>query len=113
MINNEYELLKFLVNIMDENNTINGHIAEVQSELDAVTIVGYIKSLKSQGLISSDLANIYITSKGISHIQTESVKSEKEVSDKNRQNFYVFLKWILGIITAVIIAAIIFWLGLN
>lgn len=113
MINNEYDLLKFLVSIMDENNTVNAYVSETESNIDVPAHLDYINSLKSQNLINTDLTNIYITSKGLSYLQKESEKAAKQVFDKNDQHIFAVLKWGLGIITAVIIAAIIYWFGLN
>lgn len=103
--NNEDDLLKFLIKHMDTEKRCYDKQLNIQQYIDVNTMSEYLKTLKENGFISVYMGGVIeVHDKGISHI-----KDKKYVNKVASP----IIKWIFGIVTAIITAYLIFQLGLN
>lgn len=103
--NNEKDLLKFLIKNMDSNKRCYDSELNICEYSDVQTICKYLDSLKQAGYISVYMGGVFeVHDAGISFIK-----------DKSHMKSFLTLiiKWIFGIITALLTAYFIFELGLN
>lgn len=112
LIQNENDLLGLLI-----QNAINDFMNQYEllqlSGLDHQTYNYYVKSLKSESFVDTDLANIYLTDLGKSFYVSKRDKVKKSLFDFSKLSLKFTFKTFLGIAVALLTAFLIWYFGWN
>ena len=112
LIQNENDLLGLLIQNAT-NDFMNQYELLQLSGLDHQTYNYYVKSLKSESLVDTDLANIYLTDLGKSFYVSKRDKVKKSLFDFSKLSLKFTFKTFLGIAVALLTAFLIWYFGWN
>lgn len=112
LIQNENDLLGLLVQNAT-NDFMNQYELLQLSGLDHQTYNYYVKSLKSESLVYTDLANIYLTDLGKNSYVSKQDKVKKSLFDFSKLSLKFIIKTSLGIGVALLTAFLIWYFGWN
>lgn len=111
-IQNENDLLGLLIQNAT-NDFMNQYELLQLSGLDHQTYNYYVKSLKSESLVDTDLANIYLTDLGKNSYVSKQDKVKKSLFDFSKLSLKFIIKTSLGIGVALLTAFLIWYFGWN
>lgn len=111
-IQNENDLLGLLIQNAT-NDCMNQYDLLQLSGLDYQTYNFYVKSLKSQNLVNTDLSDIYLTDLGKNSYVSKQEKVKKSLFDFSKLSFKFIIKTSLGIGVTLLTAFLIWHFGWN
>lgn len=111
-IQNKNDLLGLLIQNAT-NDFMNQYELLQLSGLDHQTYNYYVKSLKSESLVDTDLANIYLTDLGKNSYVSKQDKVKKSLFDFSKLSLKFIVKTSLGIGVALLTAFLIWYFGWN
>lgn len=112
LIQNENDLLGLLIQNAT-NDCMNQYDLLQLSGLDYQTYNFYVKSLKSQNLVNTDLSDIYLTDLGKSNYVSKREKVKKSLFDFSKLSLKFIIKTSLGIGVTLLTAFLIWYFGWN
>lgn len=112
LIQNENDLLGLLIQNAT-NDCMNQYDLLQLSGLDYQTYNFYVKSLKSQNLVNTDLSDIYLTDLGKNSYVSKQDKAKKSLFDFSKLSLKFIIKTSLGIGVALLTAFLIWHFGWN
>ena len=111
-IQNENDLLGLLIQNAT-NDCMNQYDLLQLSGLDYQTYNFYVKSLKSQNLVNTDLSDIYLTDLRKNSYVSKQEKVKKSLFDFSKLSFKFIIKTSLGIGVTLLTAFLIWHFGWN
>ena len=112
LIQNENDLLGLLIQNAT-NDCMNQYDLLQLSGLDYQTYNFYVKSLKSQNLVNTDLSDIYLTDLGKINYVSKREKVKKSLFDFSKLSLKFIIKTSLGIGVPLLTAFLIWHFGWN